>query len=95
MNSYTINSIIILIFVRIGSTFGIIIQILSCQFLENGNRYRIEIFGVNLFFNRLSNDISHFVVAQNFIISTCLRYVDIANFLEDYNRYNDEFLNIH
>ena len=36
---------------------------------------------VNLVFDRLSNDISHFVLAQNFIISTCLRYVDISDFV--------------
>ena len=33
-----------------------------CQFLENGIRYIVEIFSINLFFNGLSNDISHFVV---------------------------------
>ena len=42
------------------------------SFLEDYNRYSVETFMVNLFFNGLSNDISHFVVAQNFIISTCL-----------------------
>ena len=47
------------------------------NFLEDYNRYRAEIFSVNITFDKLSNDISHFVVAQNFIISTCLRYVDI------------------
>ena len=34
-----------------------------CQFLENGISYRAEIFRVYLTFNRLSIDISHFVVA--------------------------------
>ena len=47
-------------------------QMLTINFLEDGNRYRSEIFSVNITFNGLSNDISHFVVAQNFIISTCL-----------------------
>ena len=47
------------------------------NFFEDYNRYRVEIFRVHQFFNGLSNDISHLVVAQNFIISTCLRYVDI------------------
>ena len=32
-------------------------------YLENGNRYRVEIFRVHLYFNKLSNDISHFDVA--------------------------------
>ena len=43
------------------------------NFLEDYNRYKVEIFRVYLLFNVLSNDISHFVVAQNFIIYTCLR----------------------
>ena len=30
---------------------------------RKGNRYRVDIFSVNLFFNGLSNDISHLVVA--------------------------------
>ena len=51
---------------------------LLCQFLENDNRYRVEIFSVNLVFNELLNDISHVVLAQNFIITTCLRYVVIV-----------------
>ena len=49
----------------------------TIEFLENGNRYKVEIIRANLFFIGLSNDISHFVVDQNFIISTFLRYVDI------------------
>ena len=48
------------------------------NFLEDGIRYNVEFFKVDEFFNGLSNDVSHFVVAQNFIISTCLRYVDIV-----------------
>ena len=48
------------------------------NFLENGNRYEVENFSVYLTFNGLSNDISHVVVAQNFIICTCLSYVDIV-----------------
>ena len=43
--------------------FFLLLQILFCRFLENGNRYKAEIFNVHLFFNKLSNDISHFVVA--------------------------------
>ena len=43
------------------------------QFLENGNRYKAEIFSVNITFDDLTNDVSHYDVAQNFIISTCLR----------------------
>ena len=34
-----------------------------CQFLENGKRYKAEIFSVHLYFDKLSNDISHVVVA--------------------------------
>ena len=60
--SNTKNSIIILIFLRISLFFGIIVQTLFCQFVENGNRYKAETFSVNLFFKKLSNDISHFVV---------------------------------
>ena len=36
---------------------------------------------------------SHFFIAQNFIISTCLRYVDktdFVNILEEDNRYKVE-----
>ena len=32
------------------------------NFLQDYNRYHAENFRVHLFFNRLSNDISHFVV---------------------------------
>ena len=67
------------------------------NFLDDGNRYNVEIFSVYLTFNGLSNDISHFVVAQNFIICTCLRmstYTDLVNFLEDYNRYRAEFFRV-
>ena len=69
MYSNTNNNIIILILVRISLNLGLIIQILFCQVLENGNRYKIEIFSLNLFFKRLSNDISQFAVAENFVIS--------------------------
>ena len=41
----------------------IIVQVLFCRFLENGNRYKVEIFSVHLFFDGLLNDVSHFVVA--------------------------------
>ena len=78
--NYTYSNNIIIILVQISLTIHILVQILFCQFLENGNRYNVEIFCVNLFFNGLLNDISHFVVTQNFIISTCLRYVDIFCF---------------
>ena len=71
--------------------FLLLLQILFCRFLENGNRYRVDIFSVNLFFIGLSNDISHFVLAQNFIISICLSKVLTINFLKDGNRYKVEF----
>ena len=51
--------------------------IIKRKFLEDYNRYKVEIFSVNITFDDLSNDVSHFVLAQNFIIFTCLRYVDI------------------
>ena len=54
------------------STFSIFVT-----FLEDYNRYRAEIFSVNITFNGLSNDVSHFVLAQNFIICLCLSYVAI------------------
>ena len=47
------------------------------NFLKDYNRYKVEIFRMHLLFNKLSNDISHFDVTQNFVISTCLSYVDI------------------
>ena len=75
----------------------ILVQILFCQFLEIGNRYRVEFFSINLIFNGLSNEISHFVVGQKFKISTCLRYVDntdFVNFLEDYDRYKIEIFRV-
>ena len=68
------------------------------NFLEDGNRYRAEIFRVHWFFKELSNDISHFVVAQKFLISTCLKYVDktdFVNFPEDYNRNRAEVFRVH
>ena len=43
------------------------------KFLEDYNRYKVEIFSVYLTFNELSNDISFVFVAQNFIICICLR----------------------
>ena len=52
------------------------------NFLQDLNRYRVEIFSVKTTFDDLSNDVSHFVLAQNFIISTCLRYVDIYRFCQ-------------
>ena len=46
-------------------------------FLKDYNRCRAEIFSVNEIFNGLSNNISQVKLAQNFVFSTCLRYVDI------------------
>ena len=40
-----------------------LVQILICQILENGNRYKVEFFNVYLTFHELSKNISHFVVA--------------------------------
>ena len=54
------------------STFSVFVN-----FLEDYNKYKAENFSVNITFNDLSNDISYVVVAQNFIICTCLSYVDI------------------
>ena len=54
------------------STFSVFVN-----FLEDYNRYKAENFSDNIFFNDLSKDISHVVVAQNFIICTCLSNVDI------------------
>ena len=56
------NSIFNCIFVKIILILLLILQKLFCRFLENGNRYRVEIFSVHLSFNDLSNDVSHFVV---------------------------------
>ena len=50
--------------------------------LQDYNRYRAENFNVYLTFNGLSNDVSLIFVAQNFIISICLRYVDISCFCQ-------------
>ena len=52
----------IFIFVGICSIFLVLVQILFCQFLGSDNRYKAEIFNIHLYFNKLSNDISHFVV---------------------------------
>ena len=60
------------------------------NFLEDGNRYKVEIFRVYLTINGLSKNISQFDVAQNFIISTCLSKVLTINFLEEYNSYKVE-----
>ena len=68
------------------------------EFLEEYNKYEIENFSVYLTFNKLSNDISHFVIAQNFVISSCLRMTSFpvfVNFLEDGNRYNVEIFTVH
>ena len=50
------------------STFWVFVN-----FLEDGNKYKAKIFRVYSTFNKVSNGISHFVVAQNFVIYTCLR----------------------
>ena len=51
MNTYTNNSIIIPVFVRILFcniiVIYILVQILLCQFLENGNRYEVDICSVH------------------------------------------------
>ena len=49
-----------------------------------------ESFNVHYYFNKLSNDISHFDVAQKFVISICLSKVLTIKFLEDGNRYRAE-----
>ena len=55
------------------STFWVFVN-----FLEDYNRYKAENFGINKTFDDLSKNISHFVVVENFVISTCLKYVDIV-----------------
>ena len=63
------------------------------NFLEEYNRYKVEIFRVYLTFNDLSNGISFVFVAENFVICTCLRmstYTVFVNFLEEFNRYKAE-----
>ena len=52
------------------------------NFLEEYNRYEAEIFSVYITFDELSYDITFVFVAQNFIICTCLRYVDIYCFCQ-------------
>ena len=64
------------------------------SFLGDYNRYGAENFNIHYYFNELSNDISHFVVAQNFITSTCLSKVLTINFLEDYIRYRAEIFRV-
>ena len=53
------------------STYAVFVN-----FLEDGNRYRAEIFRVYITFNGVSNDVSFVFVPQNFVITTCLSYVD-------------------
>ena len=50
----------------------IILSIFSKKIKKN----RAEVFNVHQYSNKLSNDISHFDVAQKFTSSICLRYVD-------------------
>ena len=69
-------------------------KVLTINFLEDGNRYKVEIFRVYLTFNGLFNGISHFVVAQNFVICRCLSKVLTINFLEDGNRYKVEIFRV-
>ena len=52
-------------------------SLIFVNFLEDYNRYEVDIFRVDNVSNELSNDISHSVLYQKFITSTCLRYVDI------------------
>ena len=68
---------------------------INVNFLEDSNRYRVENFSVHLYFNELSNDISHFDVAQNFLIFTCLSKVLTINFLENGNRYNVDIFSVY
>ena len=53
-------------------------------FRENYNRYEVHIFSVNYFFDGLSNDISHFVVAQNFhnlyMFQVCRLFLNLSIF---------------
>ena len=44
--TYTYSNNIIRIFVQKSLTILILVQILFCQFLENGNIYKVEIFRV-------------------------------------------------
>ena len=74
------TSIILRILVQINLIIPVPVQIIIYFFFGSGDRYRIEIFSINVFFNELSNDISHFIVTYNFMISTCLMYVDIFCF---------------
>ena len=73
---------------------NLIISTFNADFLEDYNRYNDENFSVHSYFNELSNDISHFVVAQNFIISTCLSKVLTIDFLEDGIRYKVEIFSV-
>ena len=61
---------------------NLIISTFNADFLKDYNRYKAEIINVNITFDNLSNDISHVVLARNFIICTCLRYVDISSFYQ-------------
>ena len=73
---------------------NLIIQHNFTNFLEDCKRYGAENFNKHSYFNRLSNDISHFVVTQNFIICTCLSKVLTINFLEDGNGYRAEIFRV-
>ena len=65
------------------------------NFREDYNGYKAENFTANITFDDLSNDVSHFVLAQNFIISTCLSKVLTINFLEVGNRYKVESFSVY
>ena len=68
------------------------------NFLEDGNRYKAENFSLYTTFNDLSNGISFVFVAQNFVISTCLRmstFSIFVNFLEDGDRYKVEIFRVY
>ena len=64
------------------------------NFLYEYNRHKAVNFNVHLYFIKLSKNISHFDVAQNFVISTCLSKVLTISFFEDGNRYNDELFRV-
>ena len=58
MYSNTNTSIFICILVRINLILLLLLRILFCSFLENGKRYKVELFNVHLSFNKLYIDIS-------------------------------------
>ena len=71
-----------------------IVSTFNTDFLEDYFRYKAEKFSILVFSNGLSNDISHFIVGYNFLISTCLSEVLTIDFLEDGNRYKVEIFSV-